>query len=148
MKGSTQRFALVLVAALLALWPSHMGAQAGAPEVDAGVLWVTNTATNEVAVFDAATGQVLATVPVGSTPVGIVATAEKVYVAEEGDNRIAIIAKSTMSVVNRLATAARPHHMTQSADGRFIYVGPLRDEPSGRYRYRDRFAGRVRDWRG
>lgn len=123
MKGGIQSFALTLATALLAIWPSNISAQPGAPGVDAGVLWVTNTVTNDVAVFDAATGQLLATIPVGSTPVGIVATADKVYVAEEGDNRIAIIAKSTMSVVDRLVTAARPHHMTKSADGRFLAVG-------------------------
>jgi YVTN family beta-propeller protein len=96
-----------------------------------GVLWVTNSSTHMVAAFDATTGDVLATIPVGLTPTGIAVAkgAGKVYVADEGSDTVSVISKATMT---RSATiplpppfGRKPHHVSGSPDGRFIYVGEL-----------------------
>jgi len=54
-----------------------------------------------VAVFDAATGDVIATIPVGMRPIGIQAPSDsgKVYVANETSNTVSVISKSSLSVV-------------------------------------------------
>jgi len=96
-----------------------------------GVLWVTNSSTHMVAAFDATSGDVLATIPVGLTPTGIAVAngAGKVYVADEGSDTVSVISKATMT---RSATiplpppfGRKPHHISGSPDGRFIYVGEL-----------------------
>lgn len=89
-----------------------------------GTVWVTNRSLNNVAAFDASTGEVLATIPVGLAPIGIVAPqgTGKVYVSNEGNNTVSVISKETLSVVATIPTGARPHHLNQSPDGRFVYV--------------------------
>jgi YVTN family beta-propeller protein len=96
-----------------------------------GVLWVTNASTHMVAAFDATTGDVLATIPVGLTPTGIAVAngAGKVYVADEGSDTVSVISRATMT---RSATiplpppsGRKPHRVSASPDGRFIYVGEL-----------------------
>ena len=54
-----------------------------------------------MAVFDAATGDVIATIPVGMRPIGIQAPSDsgKVYVANETSNTVSVISKSSLSVV-------------------------------------------------
>ena len=93
------------------------------------LLWVTNSATHLVAAFDAATGDVLATIPVGLTPTGIAVSdrAGKVYVADEGSDTVSVISKATMTRSQIIPlpppSGRRPHHLSASPDGRFIYVG-------------------------
>ena len=57
-----------------------------------GTVWVTNRAPdfNNVTAFDAANGRVLATVPVGANPIGVVAPigTGKVYVSNEDANSV------------------------------------------------------------
>jgi YVTN family beta-propeller protein len=96
-----------------------------------GRLWVTNSATDLVAVFDATTGDALATIPVGLTPTGIAVsnTAGKVYVADEGSDTVSVISRSTMTLAHTiplpLPSGRKPHSLSGSPDGRFIYVGEL-----------------------
>jgi YVTN family beta-propeller protein len=89
-----------------------------------GTLWVTNISTNDVAVFDAATGDLIATIPVGTRPIGIQAPPDtgKVYVANERSNTVSVISKSSLSVVATIPTGPLPHHTAQSSDGKFVYV--------------------------
>jgi YVTN family beta-propeller protein len=94
-----------------------------------GVLWVTNAATGLVTAFNATTGDVLATIPVGLRPVGIAGPegTGKVYVADEGSDTVSVISRATMSVIRTIALPApsgrRPHHVSDSPDGRFVYIG-------------------------
>jgi len=89
-----------------------------------GTLWVTNATTNNVAVFDAATGEVIAMIPVGIKPIGIQVPPDsgKVYVANESSNTVSVISKSSLSVVATIPTGPLPHHTAQSPDGKFVYV--------------------------
>jgi YVTN family beta-propeller protein len=96
-----------------------------------GVLWVTNSSTHMVAAFDATTGDVLATIPVGLTPTGIAVAngVGKVYVADEGSDTVSVISKTTMTRVATIPLpppfGRKPHHVSGSPDGRFMYVGEL-----------------------
>jgi YVTN family beta-propeller protein len=96
-----------------------------------GILWVTNATAALVTAFNATTGDVLATVPVGLKPAGIAGPdgTGKVYVADEGSDTVSVISRATMSVVRTIALPApsgrQPHHVSESADGQFVYVGEL-----------------------
>ena len=102
------------------------------PEAEShGVLWVTNSSTDMVTAFDATTGDVLATIPVGLTPTGIAVPngVGKVYVADEGSDTVSVIAKATMTLSRTIPLPPpfnrKPHHISGSPDGRFIYVAEL-----------------------
>jgi DNA-binding beta-propeller fold protein YncE len=94
-----------------------------------GTLWVTDRtgALGRVKVFDAGTGTVIGTVTVGARPTGVLAPhgTDKVYVSNgsPGDS-VSVISKDSLAVVATIATGAGsdPHHMAQSADGRFVFV--------------------------
>ncbi|MDQ3181234.1 MAG: beta-propeller fold lactonase family protein [Acidobacteriota bacterium] len=91
-----------------------------------GTLWVTNKTLNNVVAFEAATGNVLATIPVGVTPTGIIAPRNtgKVYVSNEDSNSVSVISKHTLSVITtiNLGAGTKPHHVNASADGRYVFV--------------------------
>jgi YVTN family beta-propeller protein len=96
-----------------------------------GLLWVTNSTTSMVTAFDATTGDVLATIPVGLTPAGLTAPvgAGKIYVADEGSDTVSVISKATFDVIATISLPAplgrRPHQVAASPDGSLVYVGEL-----------------------
>lgn len=109
--------------------PSSPAAWVAASDTEpmAGTVWVTNRSTHDVTAFDAKTGGVLMTVPVGQNPTGVVVPRPggKVYVSNEDSNTVSVISQQTRSVVAelRLPTPnAKPHHLAASRDGRFVYV--------------------------
>ncbi len=89
-----------------------------------GTLWVGSEDANAVAKIEAATGKVLAVIPVGKNPVGLSAPkgTGKVYVSDEWDNTISVIDKATATVTKKISVGSRPHHMHRSPDGKFVYV--------------------------
>ena len=66
----------------------------------AGSVWVANQESFDVTRIDAATGDVLATVPVGATPVQIVWDGEAVWVANMGSRTVSRIDPATNSVTD------------------------------------------------
>ncbi|HXD20688.1 MAG TPA: LamG-like jellyroll fold domain-containing protein [Vicinamibacterales bacterium] len=100
-----------------------------APESAAeGTLWVTSASAHMVTAFDAATGDVLATIPVGARPVAIAAPVggSRIYVADQDSDTVSVIDKATMTragVVSLPAPSGRkPHRLTQTADGSRVFV--------------------------
>ncbi|HUR96864.1 MAG TPA: YncE family protein [Pyrinomonadaceae bacterium] len=91
-----------------------------------GTLWATNKTLNNVAVFDASTGEVIATIPVGVMPIGIIAARDtgKVYVSNETSGTVSVISKETLSVIStiNLGPTTKPHHMNVSSDGQYVFV--------------------------
>jgi YVTN family beta-propeller protein len=91
-----------------------------------GTVWATNKTLNDVAVFDASTGEVIATIPVGVMPIGIIAARDtgKIYVSNETSGTVSVISKETLSVVStiNLGPTTKPHHMNASSDGRYVFV--------------------------
>ena len=94
-----------------------------------GVVWVTERtpAASSVAVFDAATGNVLGWTPVGSTPIGVVAPhgSKFAYTSDEAADQLSVISRDEVEVVATIpmGAATKPHHMMASKTGRWIYVG-------------------------
>ena len=96
-----------------------------------GLLWATNSTTGMVTAFDAMTGDVLATIPVGLAPAGLTAPvgAGKIYVADEGSDTVSVISKATFEVIATISLPAplgrRPNQVAASPDGSLVYVGEL-----------------------
>ncbi|HEX2191598.1 MAG TPA: YncE family protein [Acidimicrobiales bacterium] len=120
-----------LAVALLVLWSLGLQAtaEAGPRHLPGatGTVWVTNRTLDNVAVFDAASGQLIATIPVGRDPnsVTIPSATEKAYVSNEVANTVSVISTRSFSVVATIpipTPGARPHHITSSPNGKFVYV--------------------------
>jgi YVTN family beta-propeller protein len=90
-----------------------------------GTLWVVNRALNNVAVFDGATGDLKAVIPVGRQPndVTVAAGAGKAYVTNEGDNTVSVISTSSLGVEKTIPVGSKPHHVKVRRDGTIVYFG-------------------------
>ena len=89
-----------------------------------GTLWVANRSTNDVTVFNAGTGEVITTIPVGTMPNSVIGPQrrDKVYVSNEGSNSVSVISKQSLRVVATIPTGPKPHHITASPNGKLVYV--------------------------
>lgn len=89
-----------------------------------GRVWVTNRTLNNIALFEAATGTVRGTAPVGRAPTGIVAPpgTGKLYVSDEGSNTVSVLSASSLKLLATIPTGPRPHHMGHDPSGRYVYV--------------------------
>lgn len=74
---------------------------------DGSLAYVTNLGSNNVSVINTSTNTVLATIPVGSEPYGIVASPDGsvIYAGNAGDSTISIISTATNSVISTLPIA-------------------------------------------
>lgn len=72
--------------------------------------YITNFGSNNVSVIDTATNTVIATIPVGSVPLGVVVTPDgsKVYVANSDDNSVSVIATATNTVTATIPVGSYP----------------------------------------
>jgi YVTN family beta-propeller protein len=68
--------------------PVSVGAGPSALVATPNAVWVVNTLSASVSKIDIASDRVVATIPVGSEPVGIAAGAGSVWVADEGDGTV------------------------------------------------------------
>ncbi|HMQ31782.1 MAG TPA: PQQ-binding-like beta-propeller repeat protein [Chloroflexaceae bacterium] len=127
MTGRARGFTLIVLLTLL-LVPMAAGHPRTAGAVhdgNGGTIWVTNRDRNEVAVFAAADGTLLATIPVGGEPIGIISPlgSGRVYVTNEAGNSVSVIDMRRLEVVKTIPTGPRPHHMASSQNGHFVYFG-------------------------
>jgi DNA-binding beta-propeller fold protein YncE len=115
----------------LALAAGALSARRDALPGASGTLWAVerfDTAPNTLAALDAATGDVLGVVRIGSRPIGVTAPSGtgKVYTADERSNQLSVISKDELArgkaVVRRIAMGTFPHHMMASPNGKLIYV--------------------------
>jgi DNA-binding beta-propeller fold protein YncE len=113
-----------LIAALTGAF-ALAAATAGAHLQPHGTVYVTERSAGTASAFDAATGQVLWTAPVGAGPIGIVRPrgTEKVYTSDEGSNQMSVLDRRTGAPLGTIPMGAAPHHLMASRDGRRIYVG-------------------------
>jgi DNA-binding beta-propeller fold protein YncE len=97
------------------------------PRHVSGTIWVANRGADSIRGFDAATGDVVATIPMrpGSQPGDLAFAKGKLYVAEEFGTppAIAIVDAETGIVLNRIFTGPRPHHVHRSGGGKLIAFG-------------------------
>lgn len=88
-----------------------------------GTVWVVNRDWGELTVFDAGTGTVLTSMPVGAGAhdVCISERAGKAYITAEADNVVTAVDLRTLARES-IPVSPLPHHIEPSPDGRTIYV--------------------------
>ena len=96
-----------------------------------GTVWVVNRDLGELAIFDAASGKVLKTVPVGAGAhdVCISERAGKAYITAETINTVTTVDLKTLETES-IAVGPLPHHLEPSPDGRTIYVSLASHTPA------------------
>jgi len=95
------------------------------PPPPAPLLWVSNRDTNTAVAFNPTTGARVAVVQVGQQPNSLAAPkgSGKVYVTNEAGNTVSVLSKGVVTSTITMPTPdAKPHHITPSPDGRFVYV--------------------------
>jgi DNA-binding beta-propeller fold protein YncE len=119
------RFLCVLVG-LAAVTSAALADNPGRRDVN-GTIWVANRGANTIRGFDAATGDVVATVPMrtAAQPGDLAYAKGKLYVAEEFGSppAIAIVDAATGEVLDRIFTGPRPHHVHASTGGNLVAFG-------------------------
>jgi DNA-binding beta-propeller fold protein YncE len=88
-----------------------------------GSVWVVNRDRGELAIFDAETGAVLATLPVGAGAhdICISERARKAYITAETINTVTTVDTRTLAM-DSIPVGPLPHHCEPSPDGRTMYV--------------------------
>ena len=111
--GATALAALT-VAAALATAAAHA----------APFAYITNQGSHDVSVIDLATQSVVATVPVGRSPAGVVAASQagKVFVSNPDSKSISVIDMRSQKVVATLAAGDGPVGIDASRDGTRLYA--------------------------
>ncbi len=86
--------------------------------------YVTNSSSNSVSVIDTSTNTVVATVAVGSNPVGVAITPDgtRAYVANQLSNSVSVIDTSSNTVVATVAVGSNPVGVAITPDGTRAYV--------------------------
>ena len=89
--------------------------------------YITNAGSNSVSVIDTATNNIIATVPVGSSPDGVTVDLEgkKVYVANLGSNNVSVIDATTNSVTATVPVGTHPEGVAVNPDGTKVFVTNL-----------------------
>ena len=88
-----------------------------------GTVWVVNRDLGQLAIFDAGTGKLLKTLPVGAGAhdICISERARKAYITAEADNAVTAVDTETLAKES-IPVGPLPHHLEPSHDGRTIYV--------------------------
>ena len=88
-----------------------------------GSVWVVNRDLGELAVFDAYTGRLIDTVPVGAGAhdICISERSGKAYITAETINQVTTVDTKTLAV-DSIDVGPLPHHVEPSRDGKTVYV--------------------------
>jgi YVTN family beta-propeller protein len=116
--------ALVAATSLAAVAAVAAGPKEAIPGAS-GTLWVTEQTLNTVTAYDAATGEVLRTTPVGTRPIGITSLpggSAKTYSSDERSNQMSVIDEDTGGVVKQIPMGLAPHHLMLSPNNQYVYV--------------------------
>jgi len=90
--------------------------------------WVTNFGDNTAKVIDTETNTVIATIPVGSGPMGIALTPDgtRAYVTNFNDDSVSVIDAVSRTVINTISLVPTggdgPRGVTITSDGQRVYV--------------------------
>ncbi|MDO8251961.1 MAG: YncE family protein [Rhodoferax sp.] len=86
--------------------------------------YITNQGSHDVSVIDLATQKVVATVPVGRSPAGVVASsrAGRVFVSNPDSKTISVIDMHTQKVVDTLVAGDGPVGIDVAPDGSYVYA--------------------------
>jgi DNA-binding beta-propeller fold protein YncE len=99
-----------------------------------GTVWVVNRDWGTLAIFDAATGELLTTPPLdvgtGAHDICISEQTGKAYITAEGDNAVTVVDTETLGTES-IPVGPGPHHVEPSNDGHTIYVSLLSHTAGG-----------------
>jgi YVTN family beta-propeller protein len=105
---------------------------AGGPLFAAGdtsrsLLYVDNTAGDEITMIDTATNRVAGNIISGPAPHGLVTSPDgrRLYISSEGRDELLAVDTATATILWRHPLSARPNEISISPDGRHVYV-PIR----------------------
>jgi YVTN family beta-propeller protein len=123
----------VAVTGLIILSLIMLGRTESAPPQAAGdsrarqILYVTNSAGDDVTVVDAETHRVIGSIETGTTPHGLVGSPDgrRIYVTGETDDDVVAIDTTTSQVLWKTPVGEQPNEPAMTADGRHVYV-PIR----------------------
>src|SRR4029078_11907068 len=107
--------------------PTVVAAQTGNENGDKpkGTVWVVNRDLGQLAIFDAATGDLLTTPPLavgrGAHDICISEQAHKAYLTADTDNVVTVVDTDTLATES-IAVGPLPHHLEPANDGHTIYV--------------------------
>ena len=106
------------------VWAAMLALCAGATTHAAPFAYITNQGSHDVSVIDLASQQVVALVPVGRSPAGVVAASRtgRVFVSNPDSKTISVIDMHTQQVVATLAAGDGPVGIDASADGARVYA--------------------------
>lgn len=105
-------------------WPGVAGAHYNALSPDGSRLMVSGFKTGNVYVLNTASGEVMASVPVGEVAQGVKISPDGRYglavAPTQGD--VAVIDMNTLELVRKIPVGKVPHNLVYSADGTLAYV--------------------------
>jgi len=84
--------------------------------------YIANSNSNNVSVIDIPSRTLVATVPVGASPIGVAATVTRVYVANSGSNTVSVINTSTRAVIATINVGLNPNWVALNPAGTRAYV--------------------------
>ncbi len=86
--------------------------------------FVTNFGSDDVSVIDTATGTVLTTIAVGTSPTGVAIRADgtRAFISNTGSNSVSVIDGEALAVIDTVAVGSAPIGMTLSPDESRLYV--------------------------
>jgi YVTN family beta-propeller protein len=89
-----------------------------------GQLYVAQSGANSVTVVNAASNDLLATIPVGSTPLRLAATptGQTVYVVNNGSNTVSAISTASNTVIATIPVGTGPTSLAVTPDGSRVFV--------------------------
>jgi YVTN family beta-propeller protein len=110
------------------------GAQTGCAPNTANYpcVYVTEQESGDVAVINAITNTVIATVVVGDEPAGVAVTPNNAfaYVANSDDGTVSVISTATNTVVGTITMANFPFQLAITPDGAYVYVTEFEGDPA------------------
>ena len=120
MKTAAQGWALLRARA----WAPALALCVSAAAHAAPFAYITNQGSHDVSVIDLASQQVVALVPVGRSPAGVVAASRtgRVFVSNPDSKTISVIDMRSQQVVATLAAGDGPVGIDASADGTRVYA--------------------------
>ena len=84
--------------------------------------YITNQGSHDVSVIDLAQQRVVATVPVGRSPAGVVAAGGRAFISNPDSRDISVIDMASQSVVRTLEAGQGPVGIDAAPDGRRLFV--------------------------
>ena len=109
----------VLIAVVAVLVP---GIPALAQSARIERIYVANSGSNTVSVIDKDTNAVVATVPVGERPTGVLAVGSRIYVTNHLSGTVSVIDVAFNTVVATVPVGVRPAGLDVSAYGTEVWV--------------------------